>query len=334
MSVKRVVDTEFWNDSKVSDLFSAEDKYFMLYLLTNPHTTQLGIYELSISKAANELGYSKDVVKVLLERFENKYGLIKYNEITNEIAIKNFLRHSIVKGGKPVMDCLLKEEKKIKDKSLLLYIFNNLNNYSNTLNITVKEFIDNINNIYNDNDNERIVDESSNDGVEYVAYEKIKEEILSEKGSGNKVCAWCGCKTSVLHKHHYPIPKRMGGTDIVEICSNCHHEFHIKEGKIYGGRNSELKDDIKELEKNFQILYDSYPKKKGRTEAFSRYKLWVTTGKDVNGKKVKVTNRQIWNAIAKYKREMEQKETDLQFYKNFDTFLGKQLLDYIGDDEQ
>lgn len=253
MSVKRVVDTEFWNDSKVSDLFSAEDKYFMLYLLTNPHTTQLGIYELSISKAANELGYSKDVVKVLLDRFENKYGLIKYNEITNEIAIKNFLRHSIVKGGKPVMDCLLKEEKKIKDKSLLNYVFNNLSNYEDTLNITVKDFINNI----NDNDNERIVP-------------RIVDESL---------------------------------------------------------------DLMKELEKNFQILYDSYPKKKGRTEAFSRYKLWVTTGKDVNGKKIKVTNKQIWNAIAKYKREMEQKETDLQFYKNFDTFLGKQLLDYVEDEE-
>jgi hypothetical protein len=170
VAVKRVVDTDFWNDSKVSDLFSAEDKYFMLYLLTNPHTTQLGIYELSVTKTANELGYSKDVVKVLLERFQNKYELIRYNEITNEIAIKNFLRHSIVKGGKPVMDCLLKEEKKIKDKELLAYIFNNLNNYNDTLNTTVKEFISYItniynfniyNNIYNDNDNERIVHESS-----------------------------------------------------------------------------------------------------------------------------------------------------------------------------
>ena len=77
LAVKRVVDTDFWNDSKVSDIFSAEDKYFMLYLLTNPHTTQLGIYELPISKAANELGYSKDVVRVLIDRFENKYDLIK-----------------------------------------------------------------------------------------------------------------------------------------------------------------------------------------------------------------------------------------------------------------
>lgn len=253
MAVKRVVDTDFWNDSKVSDLFSAEDKYFMLYLLTNPHTTQLGIYELSISKAANELGYSKDVVKVLLERFQNKYELIKYNEITNEVAIKNFLRHSIVKGGKPVMDCLIKEEKKVKDKALLGYIFNNLNNYTDTLNITVNEFINNINNIYNDNDNERIVHESS-------------------------------------------------------------------------------KSALEELENNFEILYKSYPKKKGKTEAFKRYKLWVTTGKEVNGRKGKLTNKQIWNAIAKYKREMEDKNTDLQYYKDFSTFMGNTILDYVEDE--
>ena len=166
MAISRVVSTDFWNDSKVLDEFSAEDRYFMLYLLTNPRTTQLGIYELSLSKASNELGYSIDVIKVLLDRFETKYDLIKYNKTTGEVAIKNFLRHSIIKGGKPVMDCLLKEEKKVKDKSLLQYIFNNLSNYEDSLNITVKEFMSSIQmNNDNDNDNERIVprivDESS-----------------------------------------------------------------------------------------------------------------------------------------------------------------------------
>ena len=259
MAVKRVISTDFWNDSKVSDLFSAEDKYFMLYILTNPHTTQLGIYELPISKAANELGYSKDVVRVLLERFETKYGLIKYNQITNEIAIKNFLRHSIVKGGKPVMDCLLKEEKKVKDKTLLNYIFDNLNNYTDTLNITVKEFINNINNIYNDNDNERIV-----------------PRIVNESS-----------------------------------------------------KNSELE----ELEKNFEIIYKIYPKKKGRTEAFKRYKAWVTVGKEVNGRKRKLTNKVIWDAVVKYKKEMEAKETELQYYKDFSTFMGNSILDYVEEEQ-
>ena len=174
MAISRVVSTDFWNDSKVLDEFSAEDRYFMLYLLTNPRTTQLGIYELSLSKASNELGYSIDVIKVLLDRFETKYDLIKYNKTTGEVAIKNFLRHSIIKGGKPVMDCLLKEEKKVKDKSLLQYIFNNLSNYEDSLNITVKEFMSSIQmNNDNDNDNERIVprivDESSNSDFSFNA---------------------------------------------------------------------------------------------------------------------------------------------------------------------
>lgn len=120
---------------------------------------------------------------------------------------------------------------------------------------------------------------------------------------------------------------------------NTIQELRIKNNNIYNNICSNSLSDCdkkaqkEELEKNFQILYDSYPKKKGRTEAFSRYKLWVTTGKDVNGKRVKVTNRQIWNAIAKYKQEMEKKETDLEYYKNFDTFLGKQLLDYVEEEE-
>ena len=80
MGIKRVVDTDFWNDSKVIDYFSPEDKYFMLYLLTNPYTTQLGIYELNIKKAAFETGYSTEALNVLLDRFENKYGMIKYSK--------------------------------------------------------------------------------------------------------------------------------------------------------------------------------------------------------------------------------------------------------------
>jgi len=138
MGIKRVVDTDFWNDSKVIDYFSPEDKYFMLYLLTNPYTTQLGIYELNIKKAAFETGYSTEALNVLLDRFENKYGMIKYSKKTNEIAIKNYLRHSIIKGGKPVEDLLNKEISNVKDKNLLAFIFSNLSKYDN-LNETVNK---------------------------------------------------------------------------------------------------------------------------------------------------------------------------------------------------
>ena len=72
MGIKRIVDTSFWTDGKV-DEFSPEDKYFMLYLLTNPFSTQLGIYEISIKQVAFQLGYSMDAVKVLLERFDFRF---------------------------------------------------------------------------------------------------------------------------------------------------------------------------------------------------------------------------------------------------------------------
>ena len=162
-AVNRTINTSFWEDEKIVNLFSPEDKYFYLYLLTNPHTTQLGIYKLVPKTAAFELGYSIETVVGLLDRFESKYEVIRYSKDTCEVAIKNFLRHSIIKGGKPVMDCLLKEERYIEDRSLLLYIYNNINTKDN-INNTVKEYLEHIKDIYiNDNDNERYVHESYHD---------------------------------------------------------------------------------------------------------------------------------------------------------------------------
>ena len=189
--IKRIVSTGFWEDKKVTDEFSVEDRYFMLYLLTNPHTTQLGIYELSISTMSNETGYNRDVVKVLLDRFQNKYDVIRYSFVTGEIAIKNYLKHSIIKGGKPVYDCLLKEAKMVDDRSLLSYIYNSLSN-KQIDNITVIDFLNYIekeisnkeinNNNDNDNDNERIVDESSKRFIPPTV-DMVSEYCLERKNS-------------------------------------------------------------------------------------------------------------------------------------------------------
>ena len=162
MGIKRIVDTDFWTDDKVMVEFSPEDRLFMLYLLTNPHTTQLGVYKILPKQMAFELGYSSDTINVLMDRFENKYNMIRYSKETSEIAVKNYLKYSIVKGGKPVLDLLTREANRIKDKSLISYI-----NESASLseNATVKEFCelfnDNENDNDNDNDNEDSYHESS-----------------------------------------------------------------------------------------------------------------------------------------------------------------------------
>ena len=156
MGIKRVVDTQFWTDDKVIEMFSPEDKLFMLYLMTNPHTTQLGIYALSKKVMAFETGYSSDTISVLLDRFETKYDLIRYSNDTKEVAIKNYLRHSIIKGGKPVEDLLTKEISKVKDKSLLQYVFDGISaseNLNGTVTIILPLLNQNGNEKNNDNDN-------------------------------------------------------------------------------------------------------------------------------------------------------------------------------------
>ena len=191
--VKRVVSTGFWNDDKVLNLFSPEDRYFMLYILTNPHTTQLGVYHLPLKKAALELGYSVEAVVVLLDRFEKKYGILRYNAETSEVAIKNFLIHSIMKGGKPVMDCLEKEFDLVKDLSLVAYVFKHIDTVDEKyINNTVLEFINNhldIKDIYvnnNDNENERYVDESWYESSKTA--KKLKEKPVRHKyGQYNNV---------------------------------------------------------------------------------------------------------------------------------------------------
>lgn len=69
------------------------------------------------------------------------------------------------------------------------------------------------------------------------SYKSIKEMVKtnnSNKGVGNKICEWCGIKTFVLCEHHFPIPKRDGGNKTVNICPNCHNNFHfIESTKIY-----------------------------------------------------------------------------------------------------
>ena len=158
MGIKRMVNTSFWNDTKVVEYFTPEDKYFMLYLLTNPHTTQLGIYEINKRVCAFEMGYSVDAVGALLERFQEKHGIIIYSKETNEIAILNYLRYSIVKGGIPLETLIKKEISNVKNKELLEIIFNKIQEYDDLL-PTVKNIISyyyngNVNDNVNDNENE------------------------------------------------------------------------------------------------------------------------------------------------------------------------------------
>lgn len=122
MATYRKVRAEFWGDKMVLEGMTPMDRYFYLYLLTNPHTTQIGIYRISKKHIAFDLGYSIESVHSLMERFEEHHRLIRYNTESREIAIKNWGNDVLQKGGKPYMDCILSELKEVEDCSLIPYV--------------------------------------------------------------------------------------------------------------------------------------------------------------------------------------------------------------------
>lgn len=90
MAIYRNIQMSFWTDSKVVDDFTPEDRYFYLYLMTNPHTNLAGCYEISLKQASDETGYTKDVIANLLERFENVHNVIRYSKETKEVLLLNW----------------------------------------------------------------------------------------------------------------------------------------------------------------------------------------------------------------------------------------------------
>ena len=87
MAIYRNIQMSFWTDSKVVDDFTPEDRYFYLYLMTNPHTNLAGCYEISLKQASDETGYTKDVIANLLERFERVHNVIRYSKDTKEVLL-------------------------------------------------------------------------------------------------------------------------------------------------------------------------------------------------------------------------------------------------------
>lgn len=109
-------------------------------------------------------------------------------------------------------------------------------------------------------------------------------------------------------------------------CAPKSHETH-----------SEEEEKEEQLKKDFEIIYDLYPKKRGRTAAYGFYKQWVSDrGRKVNDQIYHLTNRQIWLAVKKYVDQQDKNGIiDHKFWKNFDKLMGNDLLDYVdfGEDD-
>ena len=132
MAIYRNVQLSFWTDSKVSDDFTPEDKYFYLYLMTNPHTNLCGCYELSLTHASFETGYSKDSIIRLLDRMENFHQVIKYSKETKEVLIINWSKYNWTKS-KDFQKPLIKEIESVKNIDFKAFLCNILKSFGTVI---------------------------------------------------------------------------------------------------------------------------------------------------------------------------------------------------------
>ena len=95
----RHIDTNFWIDIKVSEELSAKERYFFLYLLTNPSTNLIGCYELGLKKAAIDTDLPIDDIKSSLDKLKELH-MVEYDEKTKEVLLLNWLKHNLTANEK------------------------------------------------------------------------------------------------------------------------------------------------------------------------------------------------------------------------------------------
>lgn len=100
MAIYRNIHLSFWTDNKVADDFTPEDKFFYMYLLTNPQTNLCGCYEISYNQVMQHTGYNKETILRLLKRFDKHHNVIKFNEETREVLILHWYKYNWSKSEK------------------------------------------------------------------------------------------------------------------------------------------------------------------------------------------------------------------------------------------
>lgn len=84
---------------------------------------------------------------------------------------------------------------------------------------------------------------------------------------------------------------------------------------------------MKKYGRNIQI-------RNGKAKAEEYFLKFTTIGRKINGKNVKLTDIQIWNAVCKYKKECKKNRVEQQFIKHGDTFFNKAIIDYVEEEKK
>ncbi len=131
---------DMWRTNLMQVKMSPEDRFFWVYVNTNPQTTLLGVFPLTVRQIACDLGYDEQAVKAIIKRFVEYHKLIKYNWDTGEIAILDYMTWGIKSGGNPIMCALNGAYEQLKDKTLVKDVYEYLTGEDKKMEKVVQDF--------------------------------------------------------------------------------------------------------------------------------------------------------------------------------------------------
>lgn len=177
LGIYRSIASTFWTDPKIAE-FSAEDRYMMLYLLTNPRTTLAGTLELNYRQIAFEIGHSVESAVCIIRRLDEKHKVIMLSEETNEILIKNWYKYNWSGGSPKVLSAVRTVVKWTKNEEFKDYILDKVSEFEKR-----KETKENNNNIYNNTETETETETDTDTDTDVSVGYEYPIDTLSDSSS-------------------------------------------------------------------------------------------------------------------------------------------------------
>ena len=91
----------------------------------------------------------------------------------------------------------------------------------------------------------------------------------------------------------------------------------------------EININTDKMSEDFETIWKEYPNKSGKSKAFTYYKGWLKGTKEYCGKKIKLTNKQMWLAVKEYADECEEQKREMQYIKMGSTFFNSSIVEYV-----
>jgi hypothetical protein len=88
------------------------------------------------------------------------------------------------------------------------------------------------------------------------------------------------------------------------------------------------KKQARDYEQDFELIWEQIPKKTNKATAYDIYRSWLR-GKKIHGKRIALTNRQMFEATVNFAEHIERQGVEYQYIKNADSFF-RHIRDYIG----